>query len=290
MTELTPEVLRLLRCPLCRAHLSGTRPPLVCTGAAGHQFDVKQGFLTFDEPPLGKYESDYAARYAALWAFGYQTLNLGFDEPIYRTVSSLVAEALAARDPGDHPVIVDCGCGVGRVAADCSRLAPRGIVLGFDGSPAMLEPAARIVCGKETTDFDLSASGFGTLTIPGRDRRNVCLLRGNVENLPLVDHCADLALSINIIDRLRHGPEQAFAECGRILRPGGCFLFADPLNFESTDLWRQYGRPDAVRRLFETQGFEIDTWFDRLPYREILDERGSFAEFSTLVVLARKPL
>jgi SAM-dependent methyltransferase len=286
--KLSAEVLRLLRCPLCRSRLSGARPPLVCTGAGRHRFGVKQGFLTFGEPPLGKYGSAYAARYAALWAFGYQTLNLGLDEPLYRTVSSLAAEALAARPPGDPPIIADCGCGVGRVAADCSRLAPAGMVLGFDGSPAMLELAARIVGGTGSTECDLGAGGFGVLSIPGRGRRNVQLLRGDVERLPLAGRSVDLALSINIIDRLPHGPERALAECRRILRPGGRLLFTDPLDFTSAALWRKYGQQEAVRGLFAKLGFEVETWFDRLPYREILDGRGSFEEFNTLVVLARK--
>lgn len=285
---LLPEALRVLRCPLCGSRLAGTRPPLVCTGATRHRFGAKRGILTFAEPPLGKYESGYAARYAALWAFGYQTLNLGLDEPLYRTVSSLAAEALAARAPGEPPVIADCGCGVGRVAADCSRLAPEGLVLGFDGSPAMLGLAARIVCGSESVELDLADRGFGTLKIAGRASRNVELLRSDVEHLPLAGRSVDLALSVNMVDRLAHGPERALAECRRILRLGGRVLFTDPLDYTQPELWRKYGRQDAMRRLFGRLRFEIETWFDQLPYREILDVRGSFEEFNTLVVLARK--
>jgi hypothetical protein len=43
-----------------------------------------------------------------------------------------------------------------------------------------------------------------------------------------------------------------------------------------------------VRALLEATGFIVETWFDQLPYREILDRRGSCEEFSTLVVLAGK--
>src|ERR1700680_1020628 len=119
--RLAPEVVRLLRCPHCRSSLSGNRPPLVCTGDAGHRFSVRRGVLTFAEPPRGKYGGDYAARSAALWAFGYQTLHLALDEPLYRTVSSLAAEALVARAPAGPSIIVDCGCGVGGGGAGRGR-------------------------------------------------------------------------------------------------------------------------------------------------------------------------
>ena len=283
------EILHLLRCPACGSALSTAEAGAACQGSAGHSFSVEEGFLTFAKPPAGKYDPHYASRYAALWAFGYQTLHSGLDEPLYRAVSSLAAEALASRHRGAAPpVVVDCGCGVGRVAADCAALARDGVVLALDGSLAMLELAERIVHGRDPVDLDLSADGFGRLTIQPRARDDVHLLRADVENLPVVDGCADLALSVNIIDRLPHGPEQALAECHRILQPGGCLLFTDPLNWTERALWERYGEGEAVRRFLAGLGFEIETWFDDLGYREILDRRRSFEEFNTLVVLARK--
>jgi SAM-dependent methyltransferase len=280
-------VLPLLRCPECGAGLSAAEEGLRCRGEAGRAFRVEDGFLTFAKPPAGKYDPAYAARYAGLWAFGYQTLRSGLDEPLYRTVSSLVAEALAARaSAAEPPVIVDCGCGVGRVAADCAALAPRGLVLGLDASLAMLEYAERIVRGQAPVEVDVSAYGFGTLTIPARGARNVELFRADVENLPIADASADLALSINIIDRLPHGPEQAFAECHRILRPGGRLVFTDPLNWVKPTTWHRYATPAAILRVLEQVGFTIDTWFDHLSYREVLDSRGSHEEFQTLVSVA----
>lgn len=287
--KLPAQVIHLLRCPACGAKLSGADSGLVCQGLAGHRFSLEDGFLTLGRPPAGKYDPSYAARYAALWAFGYETLHSGFDEPLYRSVSSLVAEALAARPRKDLPTaIVDCGCGVGRVAADCAVLAPEGVVLALDGSLAMLELAERIVHGHESVELDLSADGFGTLSIPAQARDNIFLLRADVEDLPVANGCADLALSINIIDRLPHGPERALAECHRILRPGGRLVFTDPLNWTEASLWEKYGEGDKVLRFIAGLGFEIETWFDSLGYREILDNRRSFEEFNTLVVLACK--
>lgn len=293
--SLPGDLLPLLRCPVCGAGFSAPEqsdggPPggaLACGGNPAHTFAVEDGFLTFGRPPAGKYDPGYAGRYAALWAFGYQTLASGLDEPLYRTVSSLAAEALAAAG-GREAVIVDAGCGVGRVAADCARLASAGVVLGIDGSLAMLELARRIACGNEPVAVDLAAYGFGTLTIPARACANLHLLRADVENLPVADGAADLALSVNVIDRLPRGPERAFAECHRVLRRGGHLVFTDPLNWTEPDLWRRWGDRDAVLGALAAAGFTVETAFDRLLYREILDQRGSVEEFTTLAVLARK--
>ncbi len=286
--SLPQEVLSALRCPACGAALSGMDKGVSCLGSPVHDFSVEEGFLTFAKPPVGKYDPGYAARYAALWAFGCQTLHSGLDEPLYRSVSSLVAEALASQQRSEPTTIVDCGCGVGRVAADCAALAPDGVVIGFDASLAMLELAERIVLGREPVEVDLSAYGFGTLSIPARARKNAHLFRADVEDLPVADGSADLALSVNIIDRLPHGPDRAFAECHRILRPGGHLIFTDPLNWTQGVFWEKYGNSDAILRLLEDLGFRIETWFDDLAYREILDGRGSFEEFRTLVVRVRK--
>ncbi len=268
-------------CPVCGAPLEpAAESGLRCTGAKRHAFPHH----------AGKYDPAYAARYAALWAFGFETVHLGLDEPLYRTVSSLVAESLAGRgEAGPPPVIVDAGCGVGRVATDCAALAPGGRVVAADLSPAMLDLARRIGRGDGPVEIDLSHLGFaGPLSIPPRPRPNLDLLRADVEELPLADGCADLALSVNVVDRLPAGPERTIRECHRVLRRGGRLIFTDPFNWTEARLWRAYPNAEAVREFIESCGFSIDTWFDSLPYREILDRRGSVEEFRTLVVRATK--
>lgn len=288
---LSAELQALLRCPECGAELAaGEGGSLVCGGPEPHRFAEEEGFLTFARPEAGKYDPGYAARYAALWAFGYETLHTGADEPLYRAVSSLAAEALAPlrSASGRTPVVVDAGCGVGRTLRDLSTVAPEAAIVGLDGSLAMLELAREVVTSEARVEVDLAAYGFGTLRIPPRPSSAVHLFRADIEHLPVADACADLVLSVNTIDRLAHGPEKTLAEAHRILRPGGTLVFTDPLNWTTEKAWAKYPDAKAVLAFLEHQGFEITTWFDDLLYRELLDGRGSVEEFRTLVAAGRR--
>jgi SAM-dependent methyltransferase len=282
---LTTEIARIFRCPVCHEPLILSESVLTCRHQE-HGPDIEDGISVFARPSVGKYDPGYAARYAALWAFGYVTLNSGLDEGLYRTVSSLVAEALAG-SRNAHPIIVDAGCGVGRVTRDCSLLAWGGTVLAFDASPSMLQIAQRIVQGHEALDVELASYGFPHLTIPSFGDDGPIFARADVEDLPLANACADIVLSINIVDRLPHGPEFALRECHRVLRPGGTLVFADPFNWTETRFWKSYPDSASILRLAAEIGFTIETWFDDLRYREVLDARGAFEEFRTLVMAAR---
>jgi len=284
---LVPELARLFRCPSCHAPLSVRDGALCCVGTERHAVETEDTLIVFARPDTGKYDPTYASKYAALWTFGYATMHSGWVEGLYRTVTSLLAEALVQVGT-EKPVIVDAGCGVGRVTGDSASLAPGATVLAFDASPSMLSFAQRVVLGHEPIDVELPAQGFPRLTIPPYGLDGPIFARADVENLPLADAVADIVLSINIVDRLPHGPDIGLRECHRILKPGGTLIFTDPFNWTEPSLWLKYPDAASVRRLIEAIGFSIETWFDQLYYREILDARGSSDEFRTLVVRSTK--
>lgn len=301
----TAFALARLCCPQCHAELRPAGDGVACAGSATHTFGSEDGFICFAPPArpgASKYDPTYASRYAALWAYGCETLHLGWDEPLYATVDALVARALG-RLVRRAPLIVDCGCGVGRVSADCAELAPHADVLGFDLALPMLDLSRRItlgearhvgagtvVAGEREGDvggvtLDLGAFGFGEVTISPRRLSNVFFACADVTRLPVAAARADVALSVNVIDRVPE-PAAIFRECRRVLRDGGTLVFTNPLNWPTEELWKRYPTRDAVLALIEQAGFRIDRWFDELPYKEIVDKRGSFEQFSTLVVTA----
>jgi SAM-dependent methyltransferase len=288
MERLSSALARVLRCPGCSSPLAAEENRVLCTGSEAHEIEVEEDTLVLARPDPGKYDPVYASRYAALWAFGYATLHNGLDEGLYRTVSSFVAEALAACTT-EQPLIVDAGCGVGRVTGDCGRLAPHADILALDASPPMLAFARRVVLGTDPIEVELPKYGFPRLTIPPYGLITPVFARADVEHLSLADASVDLILSVNIVDRLPRGPELAFAECHRVLKPGGTLIFTDPFNWTEPWLWEQYPDSASILRLLEQTGFTLETWFDNLYYREILDARGSIDEFRTLIVRARKP-
>jgi ArsR family transcriptional regulator len=100
--------------------------------------------------------------------------------------------------------VVDAGTGTGFVAAGLAGRA--GTVTGIDNSPAMLAVAAR----------NLAGLGAG----------NVQLAQGELDNLPLADGSADVAVA-NMV--LHHAPDpgRMLAEMARVVRPGGMIAVTD---------------------------------------------------------------
>jgi arsenite methyltransferase len=103
--------------------------------------------------------------------------------------------------------VIDLGSGSGM---DCllaaSRVGPKGEVVGFDMTDAMLRKAAA-----------------GAATI-GAD--NVRFDKADISDLPLADASVDVAISNGVIN-LSPEKERVFAELYRVLRPGGRVQFAD---------------------------------------------------------------
>jgi len=86
------------RCPFSGCHRELIRDvdaeSMTCSGSALHRFAIIGGYPRF-APALevGKYDADYAAKYAFLWSYGYEVLGTGLVESIYQTVA-LSAAAL----------------------------------------------------------------------------------------------------------------------------------------------------------------------------------------------------
>jgi ubiquinone/menaquinone biosynthesis C-methylase UbiE len=149
---------------------------------------------------------DERARKNAAW---YVDTSLSYDDPnferFFETGKKIVAEAIdeAPVLPPSMDHAVEIGCGLGRV---CVALAERfERVTGVDISSEMLERAREVANDPKVTYL----LGDGS-TLAGID-----------------DASADLVLTFTVFQHIPSIPviERYIAEAGRILRPGGVFVF-----------------------------------------------------------------
>lgn len=72
--------------------------------------------------------------------------------------------------------------------------------------------------------------------------RNVELIEGNVESIPLPDASFDVVLAVDIIEHVEH-PDRFLGEMRRLLRPGGRMLITFPaMHDHFTDLMSAIGK------------------------------------------------
>ena len=153
------------------------------------------------------------AIHRAVWAPGVTSRAEAF-----HYVHDRIAEALArvARDlpPGVVPHVVDLGCGVG---ASLTYLAARAPLRGTGITLSPVQAA-------------LAADRIRAL---GLAERLTCL-EGDYTSLPAGVPPADLAFAI---ESFVHGPSPRdfFAECARLVRPGGALVICDDLRRDTGD-------------------------------------------------------
>jgi malonyl-CoA O-methyltransferase len=112
---------------------------------------------------------------------------------------------LVKLDPG---AILDAGCGTGFAAQALRRRYPQAKLIGLDIAPAMLD-VARSRIPKWKKWLGLSRDVF------------VC---GDNERLPIRSGCVDMLWS-NLAFQWAIDLTAVFAECQRVLRPGGLLMF-----------------------------------------------------------------
>src|SRR4051812_391329 len=185
---------------------------------------------------------DDGARRNALW---YVDTSLNYDEPdlekFFETGETIVSEALdgAPVAPAGRALAVEIGCGLGRI---CHALASRfDRVIGVDISPEMLKQANELV----TDD-------------------NVDFVQGNGVDLDGIETAsADVVLSFTVF---QHIPDVSVicdyvTEAGRVLKPGGVFVFQ--WNNEPGAVWWRARR--GVLSALQRTGLRPETYGRHAP-------------------------
>lgn len=143
-------------------------------------------------------------RSAALYDYQVETLFMGSADAMRRQVLPPLTAALGS---GKGTTLLDIATGTGRFLQFVAKAVPEARVIGLDLSPAYINQARAA----------------------GHDPR-LSYLQGNAEALPFADGEIDAALSIFLFHELPLPAQRnAAREIGRVLRPGGIFVFLDSL-------------------------------------------------------------
>jgi len=148
--------------------------------------------------------------------------------------------------------VLDLGCGTGRLL---THMAAKGhTVYGLDMSEGMLEIARQRLAG-----------------MPGA--RSIRLIEGTVTATPFQARTFDAVYSILVVNLIQEYP-RLFQEVGRILKPGGVFVFNVP-NLAS--LWWPVGLYVNLRGKSVTAnaaGYRYSHWFLRREWSAALRSAG----------------
>jgi ubiquinone/menaquinone biosynthesis C-methylase UbiE len=122
-----------------------------------------------------------------------------FFGPIQSKMLSIIDKEYSGKEP--PRIILDIGCGTGRLLRAAALRWPKAKLFGADPAEQMIAEAKRL---NPNATFKISAA----------------------ESLPFSDHTFDLVVSSL---SFHHWADQAkgLQEIARVLRPGGCFCLAD---------------------------------------------------------------
>ena len=231
----------LFRCPVCGGPLD--REERVYRCADRHSYDIAKEGYTYLLPPNQKHSADPGDD-KAMSAARRDFLSKEYYIPLLNTLCSQILPLV-----GEHPVILDAGCGEGYYTAGI-----RAALTAAGKAPAI-------------AGIDISKS---ILRLAAKREKQVEFAVASCYHLPFADETADLLLdcfSPLAIDEFR-----------RVLKPGGHFLYVVP---GAKHLWELkqvlYDRPYPNE--------EKETPYPGLSYQEIQAVDGTIHLPDTQAIL-----
>ena len=245
---------------------------------------VEEGIPCFSpkseiETAYDKYESiENNIDFYTWLAYGHRP-----ERNVYARVNDLLHEYLKS---DGSSIILDVGCGVGRTIYDIAEKYRETHFIGFDYSLNMLQRSKQILIEGGKLLVDLSSSGFQDFDLKCKKLNNVHLVQGSVNELPFKPNSFDVLVNTFLIDRVEN-VRSAIEQMALVLKPGGLFVLASPLNFQTRENWK-YGQTETLVELIKSQGIEIVKSEGGIPHKEVLDARGNFKMWQTLIIWGRK--
>ena len=133
--------------------------------------------------------------------------------------NQMFVESVRELIPANATTVLDVGCGPGDVMIRLARRCPSLKITGIDGSPTMIQLAAKVI-----DDSGLS--------------RTIEVLQGYVPGLPLTTGHFDAILSKDFLHHLPN-PMVLWQEIRRLIKPGGFVCVMDLRRPDSTAAARQ---------------------------------------------------
>jgi ubiquinone/menaquinone biosynthesis C-methylase UbiE len=197
---------------------------------------------------LSEDHKDMETIYKHMWSARSAELQARLDQSLSPRSSSMLYDVAAGLDINEASRVLDAGCGLGTHA--CGLAARYGCtVVGLD----FAETNVKLACGRTKKE------GLSDL---------ISYQQGDIQEMPFDDTVFDLVWCRDMLVHVRH-LEKAFAECWRVLKPGGAMIvhtiFATDLLepkeaawlYEILDIVPENMSPVYFKEALDTAGLQI---------------------------------
>lgn len=188
---------------------------------------------------------------------------------VYGPLRQFILEFMA----GENQIILDVGCGVGRLSAEAAKSFPKSKIFGIDYSLQMLKMASRLWKNDSEIEVDGRDQGFELYTHLGQNIANLTLLQASADALPWEKNQVDVIIAAFLLDKVLD-PMKVLAEFQRVLKKSGRCLVFIPFNFQKRELWNKFYPPDRFIEKCKETGFKIKNSRE-IKIKEPLDRHGN---------------
>lgn len=170
--------------------------------------------------------------------------------------------------------VLELGCGIGFLSHLLKGKFEETPVTGLDYSYQMIKMAHDLWLSHKLLELNLESKGFTKMEFQSKKSYgDLEFIVGDALDLPFREEVFDLVMSSFLIDRVSD-PLKLFNEIHGVLKKGGQYIFANPLNYKQTSFWKDFYPVSKLQLALERIGFQLDKTLEeevRIP----MDGRGN---------------